>query len=220
MVYVPEKIAQRAKQMTERSLPELNIPSAKEASDVERSVSTKVFVPDSARDFIEQYRSSTTAEKITGLAVEAGEGLTFGFLGELVAGVKAATTKESYDEAKEKYESARKNFIKKNPLLERYVMHIEFIASIQRGVGLAKTLAKAGVTSAAKVGAIEGGLYGFGTGDSFEDRLVRSGATALGGLTIGKTISLATRPRKAGGMKTESDEHADSELDKITTTQR
>ena len=220
MVYVPEKIAQRAKQMTERSLPELNIPSAKEASDVERSVSTKVFVPDSARDFIEQYRSSTTAEKITGLAVEAGEGLTFGFLGELVAGVKAATTKESYDEAKEKYESARKNFIKKNPLLERYVLPIEFIASIPTGVGLAKTLAKAGVTSAAKVGAIEGGLYGFGTGDSFEDRLVRSGATALGGLTIGKTISLATRPRKAGGMKTESDELADSELDKKTTAQR
>ena len=213
MVYVPEEIAQKAKQMTERSLPELNIPSTKEAPDVEYFSDTEVFVPDSARAFIEQYRSSTTAEKITGLAVEAGEGLTFGFLGELAAGVKAATTKESYDEAKEKYESARKTFLKKNPLLEKYVLPIEFIASIPTGIGLAKTLVKSGVKSKAKIGGIEGGLYGFGTGESAEERAINTAVVGLTGFGLGKVVSFASKSQAAGGLKSQADETVTAESD-------
>jgi len=222
MVYISEKAErmiqaaqERATQpsSTERALQDIESTREAPPIQVETLRDTEVFIPDSALEMIEQYRSSTTAEKVVGLATEAGEGLTFGFLGELIAGVKAATTEESYNEAKEKYESARKEFLEKNPMLERYVLPIEFIASIPTGLGLAKTLTKAGIKSTAKVAGIEGGLYGFGTGESFDERVRNAAIVGLTGMGIGKIISAASRSERAGGLKRESDDLVTAEAD-------
>ena len=62
-------------------------------------------------------------ERIKGLAIEAGEGITLGFLGELAAIADAATSDKSYQQAKDNYELARKRFKRENPALAAMQFH-------------------------------------------------------------------------------------------------
>ena len=60
-------------------------------------------------------RESESDENLRGLATEFGEGITFGFLGELVANARAAKEGIEYDQAKAEYEVAREMWKRNNP---------------------------------------------------------------------------------------------------------
>jgi hypothetical protein len=147
-------------------------------------------------------------EKLKGLAIEFGEGVTLGLLGELKAGLQAATTEMSYYEAKDRYEVAREMFKKENPELAGTAVAAEFFGALPTGVGLGASLAKKGV-SVAKAGAIEGTVYGAASGDTFEERVFGGALGGFAGLTLGKIIDVATTPSSLGGLKTKADELAD-----------
>lgn len=144
-----------------------------------------------------------------GLVVEFGEGVTFGLLGELAAAAKAATSDETYAEAKKKYEDARKQFKKENPVLGQYALALELAGSVPTGTLMFKGLKKAGAT-VAETGLVEGGLYGAASGETFEERVGQAYVGGLAGLTLGKLLDVAITPSSAGGLKTQSDDLADA----------
>lgn len=164
------------------------------------------------RLFVEANRRDTFGEKAAGLAREVGEGITFGYLGELASAAIAATTDKEYSEALAEYDAAREEFSKRNPTLRQYALPLEVLASAPTGFGLLKSLGKAGIKAAPAAG-IEGSLYGFGTGDSFEDRVQTAAVMGLGGYGITRVLGAAIKPEKAGGLKGAKDEPIDSAYD-------
>ncbi len=144
-----------------------------------------------------------------GLTTEVLESVTFGFLGELVSAAKAATSDREYAEIKREYEAKRRVWKRNNPELADYALPLEIAATLPTGIGLAKTLAKAGVKTVTKQGAFEGGLYGFGSGDGIEGRVIGTAMGAFGGATLGRIVDLAIKPTAKGGLKTQADEAAD-----------
>ena len=147
-----------------------------------------------------------------GLLVEFGEGVTFGMLGELASIAKAATSDKEYAVAKKEYEDARKKFKKENPVLGQYALPLEILGAIPTGVVVGKALTKAGL-SLAEGAAVEGGVYGFASGDKFEERVTGGLIGGLAGLTLGKIIDVATTPSSAGGLKTQADDIAEDVYD-------
>jgi hypothetical protein len=147
-----------------------------------------------------------------GLLVEFGEGITFGTLGELASIVKSATSEKTYSEAKKEYEDARKQFKKENPVLGQYALPLEIIGAIPTGLVVGKALTKAGA-SIAQGAAIEGGFYGAASGETFEDRAIGGLVGGLAGLTLGKLVDVATKPKAQGGLKTEADDIAEEVYD-------
>ena len=99
-------------------------------------------------------------------------------------------------------------FKEKNPELVDTAIAAEFFGALPTGIGAGISLAKKGV-SAAKAGAIEGGVYGAATGDTFEERVTGGVVGGLAGLTLGKIVDAAITPSSAGGLKTKADELAD-----------
>ena len=148
-------------------------------------------------------------KKLKSLAIEFGEGITFGLLGELKATLEAATTEASYYDAKDRYEVAREMFKKENPDLAGTAAAVEFFGALPTGIGLGASLAKKGV-SLSKAGAIEGTVYGAASGDTFEERVLGGTIGGFSGLALGKLIDVAITPSSAGGLKTQSDELADA----------
>jgi lysozyme len=171
-----------------------------------------IVIPDSAKESLQEL-DQLEQERAMGLAVEIGEGITLGLLGELAAVAEAASSDRSYQEAKDNYELARKKFKRENPSLATYAVPLELAATIPTGIGLAKGLGKLGVKSAAGQLGIEGAGYGLATGETFEQRVTGAGIGALTGLTLGRVIDVATSPSKAGGLKTDKDFEADKALD-------
>ena len=171
-----------------------------------------IVIPDSAKESLQEL-DQMELERAKGLAVEVGEGITLGLLGELAAVAEAASSDRSYQEAKDNYELARKKFKRENPSLATYAVPLELAATIPTGIGLAKGLGKLGVKSAAGQLGIEGAGYGLATGETFEQRVTGAGIGALTGLTLGRVIDVATSPSKAGGLKTDKDFEADKALD-------
>ncbi len=171
-----------------------------------------IVIPDSAKESLQEL-DQLEQERAMGLAVEIGEGITLGLLGELAAVAEAASSDRSYQEAKDNYELARKKFKRENPSLATYAVPLELAATIPTGIGLAKGLGKLGVKSAAGQLGIEGAGYGLATGETFEQRITGAGIGALTGLTLGRVIDVATSPSKAGGLKTDKDFEADKALD-------
>lgn len=171
-----------------------------------------IVIPDSAKESL-KLLDELENERVMGLATEVGEGITLGLLGELAAVAEAATTDRSYQEAKDNYELARKRFKRENPGLATYAVPLELAATIPTGLGVAKTLGKAGIKSATGQLGIEGAGYGLATGESFEERVVNAGVGGFTGLALGRVIDVATSPSKAGGLKTQKDFEADASLD-------
>ena len=147
------------------------------------------------------------------LFTEAGEGLTFGLLGELKSAVQAATTDMDYDEAKARYDLARQDFARKRPDLAQVSAIAEFAGSLPTGYGLSRALTKAGVTSFAKQGAIEGSAYGVFSGDTLEERAMGGVIGGLGGLVLGKVVDVAISPSTIGGLRTKADDLADDAIE-------
>ena len=171
-----------------------------------------IVIPDSAKESL-KLLDELENERVMGLATEVGEGITLGLLGELAAVAEAATTDRSYQEAKDNYELARKRFKRENPGLATYAVPLELAATIPTGLGVAKTLGKAGIKSATGQLGIEGAGYGLATGESFEERVANAGVGGFTGLALGRVIDVATSPSKAGGLKTQKDFEADASLD-------
>lgn len=159
-----------------------------------------LVIPDSVYA-VENQEEDEFIDGLIGLGVEAGEGITFGLLGELVATAQAATSDITYEEAKKKYEDARVKFREENPNLAEYALPLELIASIPTGYGFFAALGKAGVRSGIKAAAIEGAAYGAATGEELEDRVVRAITGGALGMTGGKIIEVGSRAAKSGARK-------------------
>ena len=164
-------------------------------------------VPQESIDLIEK-SIERDKEAGKGLLVEFGEGVTFGMLGELASLAKAATSDKEYAVAKKEYEDARKKFKKENPVLGQYALPLEILGAIPTGFAVSKVLTKAGL-SLAEGTAVEGGFYGFASGDKFEERVTGGLIGGLAGLTLGKVVDAATTPSSLGGLRTKADELAD-----------
>ncbi len=188
--------------------PEVQVAKAKPKIDYKNLI----VIPDSAKESLQEL-DQMELERVKGLAVEVGEGITLGLLGELAAVAEAATSDRSYQQAKDEYELARKRFKRENPSLATYAVPLELAATIPTGIGLAKGLSKIGVKSASGQLGIEGAGYGLATGETFEQRVTGAGIGALTGLALGRVIDVATSPSKAGGLKTDKDFEADKALD-------
>ena len=160
----------------------------------------ELVIPESVYEIIDS-EESDFFDGLKGLAIEAGEGLTFGALGELVAVAQAATSDDTYEEAKAEYEEARRRFKEENPNLAEYALPLELIASIPTGIGFFKTLGKIGVKSVAKQAGIEGLVYGGLSGEDAEDRVIRAVTGGALGMTGGKIIDVATGAVKTAGRK-------------------
>lgn len=168
---------------------------------------SSVELSDAGEKLVAQEQRRKT-ERAKGLLIEFGEGVTFGLLGELKSALEAASSDISYREAKERYEIARDIFKEQNPDLVGTSQALEFFGAIPSGIGLGTQLTRKGL-SLAKAGGVEGGLYGFASGDSLEERVAMGTIGGLAGLTFGKVIDAAVTPLSKGGLKTQADDLAD-----------
>ena len=101
-----------------------------------------------------------------------GQGLLFGFGDELEAGVRAAFDKSrTYDDFVNDIRTNLDQFRKDSPGL---AYGSEIVGSIPAALTGAGALAKAGIKGAGKVAAIEGGVYGAGTGERTTERLIQA----------------------------------------------
>jgi hypothetical protein len=150
-------------------------------------------------------------KRLKGLAVEFGEGITLGFLGELASLVRSASSEMSYREAKDQYEAARIVFKQQNPQLADTAFAAEIIGSIPTSFGIAGAATKVGM-GLTKAGALEGAVYGVGSGDSFEERVANGVIGGLAGLTVGKVLDAAVMPSSSGGFKDAASDMADDSL--------
>lgn len=147
-------------------------------------------------------------QRAASLAVEFGEGVTLGLLGELLSAVESARTDVSYREAKDRYEAARILFQQQNPELVDSATALNLLGSVPTSFGIAGAFTRKGL-SLVKAGGFEGAVTGAATGDTFEERLSGGIIGGLAGLTIGKVIDAAITPSSAGGLKNKADELAD-----------
>ena len=93
------------------------------------------------------------------LARAIGQGVTFGFGDELEAGVRSLVGDRSYDEEVADIRKSISEFRETNPVA---AYGSEFVGSIPTGVGLAGLALRGGLKGAAKIGALEGSIYGAG----------------------------------------------------------
>ena len=59
---------------------------------------------------------------------------------------------------------------------------------------------------------IEGGIYGAGSGDTFEERAFYGTVGSLSGLGLGKVTSMMSKGTSSGGLRTQADEVADQSI--------
>jgi len=114
-----------------------------------------------------------------GIIRAGGQGLAFGFGDEIEALYKSRVQNKNYEEELKKARDKLKSFRETNPV-EAYGS--EIVGSIPSSIGGAGLVAKAGLKGVGKVGALQGGIYGAGTGETAEDRGKQALVTgALGG---------------------------------------
>ena len=68
-----------------------------------------------------------------------------------------------------------------------------------------------GIKSIAGQAGIEGAVYGFATGETFEERL-QSGVGGLAGVAMGRVIDKVVTPSSTGGLRTQANDLADDAL--------
>lgn len=123
-----------------------------------------------------------------GLTRAGGQGLTFGFGDEIEAGVKSLAKGTSYEDEVRLARAKLDKFRETNPYLaygtEIVASAVPTIATGGTGM-LARLGAKAGLTSAGKIGAVSGATYGAGVGEDAESRL----KGAVGGAVLGGAVS-------------------------------
>lgn len=154
--------------------------------------------------FTRRERRESAVEKGRGRAI--AQGLTLGFADEIEAAADAMTSDQLYSERIKEIRQEQADYAFMNP---GEALALEAVGALPTGVGLAGGLTKAGVKSIAKQGGIEGAVYGVGSGESFEGRVLGGVFGGLAGMTIGKVVDAAITPSSLGGLKTKADEAAD-----------
>ena len=162
-------------------------------------------IPQDVSAYIEK-RVEAAEKQTTGMGRALAQGVTFGFSDEL----EAALSAEKYSRAIKRIRAEQAEFAKKNP---KTAFALEAVGSIPTSLVGGAALAKAGVKAIPVQGAIEGTVYGAGSGDTFEERVQMAAVGSLFGYGIGKVVDIATKPVTAGGLKTEKDLLADELLD-------
>lgn len=135
---------------------------------------------DVPKDPVEIYfanKKARQARDIKGLLRVTAQGFGLGFGEELESFITGRDVKEIRSEMDE--------FSKMNP---RIAFYGELLPGIGTGVGVARTLTKAGVTSLGAQGAIELGVYGVGTGETAVERLEQGLLFAATGGILGKAL--------------------------------
>ncbi len=108
------------------------------------------------------------------LARSIGQGITFGFGDELEARYRALTGDRSYDEEVADIRQSIDQFRETNPVA---AYGSEIAGSIPTGFGLAGLALRGGLKGAARIGALEGSIYGAGEGEGVTGTAT---STALG----------------------------------------
>lgn len=156
-------------------------------------------------------RKKRQQERVAGVSRSIAQGVTLGFADELEAVMRAHSKPAGdYEEELKRIREEQKKF---DALQPGTSLVAEVAGAIPTGFGVAGGLAKVGVKSIGKQAGIEGAVYGFGAGESFDERLAGATVGGLGGFAIGKVLSVATMPSSSGGLRTQSDEIADMSLD-------
>lgn len=124
-----------------------------------------------------------------------GQGLTYGFGDEITAGAKSLFSDRSYDDLVKEERDKIKNYQTSRPLESLgYELAGALPTAIGSGVGLLRLLPSLAKTSnlgkAVGLGTIEGGAYGFGTGEGLLDSATNTVISAPIGGATGGTVSL------------------------------
>ena len=122
------------------------------------------------------------------LARAIGQGITFGFGDELEARIRSLAGGRTYGEEVADIRERIKKFRETNPVA---AYGSEIIGSIPTGVGIAGLALRGGLRGAAKIGALEGGIYGIGEGEGLEGRATGAGLGAGLGAAGGKAAEKA-----------------------------
>lgn len=169
--------------------------------DSKRMFTKDIVVPKEAQDIFGEI-TNERFERAKGVAIEFGEGVTFGLLGELASAVTAAKTDQSYEEAKSRYEAARKIFKQQNPEIGQLGTAAEFLGTFGTGVGLSRGLTKLGVYSIADQGLVEGVTYGLASGEGGEGRITSALLYGGFGNILGRGFDKLLEPSFIGRFKT------------------
>jgi len=122
------------------------------------------------------------------LARAIGQGITFGFGDELEARIRSLAGGRTYGEEVADIRERIKKFRETNPVA---AYGSEIVGSIPTGVGIAGLALRGGLRGAAKIGALEGGIYGIGEGEGLEGRATGAGLGAGLGAAGGKAAEKA-----------------------------
>ena len=122
------------------------------------------------------------------LARAIGQGITFGFGDELEARFRALTGDRSYDEEVADIRESIEQFRETNPVA---AYGSEIVGSIPTGLGLAGLALRGGLRGAAKIGALEGSIYGVGEGEGVEGTATSAALGAGLGAAGGKVAEKA-----------------------------
>lgn len=134
------------------------------------------------------YLISKKQKSEAGKARAVLQGASLGFADEAEALIAAASRGSSYEEELESVRSKIKEFSEDDPVT---ALIAEVAGGSLTGAGLAKALAKKGIGLVGS-GAVEGGIYGAGVGESFEGRTLGAIGGTLAGATIGAVANRAT----------------------------
>ena len=162
---------------------------------------SEIVIPQEAQDIFGEMENEKF-ERYKGIAVELGEGVTFGLLGELASAVTAAKTDQSYGEAKARYEAARTVFKEQNPEAGQIGTAAEFLGTLGTGVGLSRGFTKLGMYSIADQGLAEGVIYGLASGEGGEGRITSALLYGGFGNLIGRGLDKLVDPSFAGRFRT------------------
>ena len=166
-----------------------------------RMLTKDIIVPKEAQDIFGEI-TNERFERAKGVAIEFGEGVTFGLLGELASAVTAAKTDQSYEEAKSRYEAARKIFQQENPEVGQIGTAAEFLGTLGTGVGLSRGLTKLGMYSLADQGLVEGVTYGLASGEGGEGRITSALLYGGFGNILGRGFDKLLEPSFVGRFRT------------------
>ena len=162
---------------------------------------SEIVIPQKAQDIFGEMENEKF-ERYKGIAVELGEGVTFGLLGELASAVTAAKTNQSYGEAKARYEAARTVFKEQNPEAGQIGTAAEFLGTLGTGVGLSRGFTKLGMYSIADQGLAEGVIYGLASGEGGEGRITSALLYGGFGNLLGRGLDKLVDPSFAGRFRT------------------
>ena len=164
--------------------------SAVSKPDVVEQEDAMAGLSDDLKKKINAYRDSQSEQGI-GVLREIAGGLSLQTADELEALFASKVNDTSYSVEKDRINKEREEFSYLNP---GTAVAAETVGVIPSAFLSTATLARAGILSLPKQGAIEAGTYGFASGESAEERLILGSTSALVGGGVGKIIDSVFNP--------------------------